>query len=396
MRPTYFSRTYRTSRAWMLFLLLAGVGLMAGGVLLAFHLRGTSHNVMILSVLSTIMIAFGGYTIASTIRSKVILTESSIEVVEVFITRTLRKDDIRGWRFTNSSPRGLALEPKEGCGSYLEFAVVFEIDEILSKWLYSLPNLAIEDLKKEKVQIRNDERLGSTPGQRMRRVALGKRLEFAANAVALLLCGWLCFYPRPYLLAVTSVLSLPWIAVLLVRNSGGLLRLETRRNSKYPSVTLLFLLPIIALYLDANRTGELVDRYQMIAPALTIAISLILACHLADSSARKTYPFFAMFFSLLYGAAACVDINFAFDFERGKFYDAQVLGKDVVAGKNIQYKLHVTAWGPFLIKEDVTVGKPTYDAIAKGDILHMKLQPGALALPWYYFRDWTRGTSLIR
>jgi hypothetical protein len=164
---------------------------------------------------------FGIYCLFSTFRSKIVLFQDRIEVHELFSTKVLSRQEIKGWRMLPTSPTAFVFVPVDGARRPVKVAALFRADEEFYDWLSALPCLDTEDVRSAKAEVRNDARLGATPGARMKRLAAGRHAARYLNIGALLLLLWGFLYPRPYRPVIFALVVSPWIAMELVRHSLG-------------------------------------------------------------------------------------------------------------------------------------------------------------------------------
>ncbi len=204
-----FPREYRATRGWVIFLGICGSGLAVGGAIGVWLLATTSlRNLQArfwLIGLFTVLAALGFYLLLSTFRSKVVLFADRIEVDELFSTEFLSREEIRGWRTLPTSPSALVFVPMDSARRPLKVALIFRLDTEFEQWLATLPCLDIEDARSSKAEIRNDTRLGAAPGERMKKLAAGKRL-----ARLLTIAGYVTTLWGSCILNRTSLRSCHW------------------------------------------------------------------------------------------------------------------------------------------------------------------------------------------
>jgi len=392
--PAAYPRIYRASGGWLVALTLCGLLFVVGGAIGAWSLAAARHGNpqarFWLVSLCLAITAFGIYCLLSTFRSRVVLFVDRIEVEELTHTRVLSRDEIRGWRSVPTTPSGFAFIPKETGRRKITVALLFPIDTEFAQWICTLPCLDADDRRTSKAEIRNNARLGATPGERMKVLARGRRLALALAIITSLTLLWGFFYPRPYELVITVLMMLPWAAVEIVRRSSGLFRIDRGDNGAHPQVAGAFMLPGMALALRSTLDYNIV--YSPSAAWLSIGIGslLCLSAVLADSSLRRSAITIILLLaiSLAYGYGTTVEANVLLDHSTGASCIASVEGKRIIKGKRTTYELELGPWGPKAKSNKLAVARATYDAIGAGDVACLTLKQGALGVNWYFMRAW--------
>jgi len=387
-----YPRVYRASGGWLIALIICGVVLALGGIIgtwfIATEPLRSAQSRFWLVGLCLVFAALGVYCLLSTFRSRVVLFADRIEVEELTHTITLSRDEIRGWRSIPTSPPGFLLLPKDASRGKIKVAQLFPLDPEFAEWMYTLPCLDRDDARTSKAEIRNDARFGETPGERMQTLAKGKRLAKVLTIVSFLAVLWGFLFPVPYVLAILILMVLPWIALGLVKTSGGLFRVDTNRNDAHPSVGVPFLFPGLVLMLRSASDFNVLQSSAVALLSVGIGGLLCLSVFAVDPTTRRNriigIPLVA--FSLIYGYGVAIEANVLFDRSRAVGYTATLEGKHIVNGKRTTYELDLGPWGPITKSNKLNVGRETYDAIQRGDAVYLTLRKGALGVSWYFLR----------
>jgi len=259
--------------------------------------------------------------------------------------------------------------------------------------LYTLPCLDNEDFRASKTEIRNNTRLGGTPGERMKSLAKGRRLAKTLNVITSLAALWGFLYPRPYELTIVSLVALPWIAMEIVRRSNGLFRLDTNQVDAHPNVAIAIIFPGLVLLVRSVFDYNLIQSTAVAWFSIGIGGLLCLSAFAVDPLVRARVGTIAglLVFSLTYGYGTAIEANALLDRSPEASYIANVEGKRIVRGKTKTYQLDLGAWGPKTKSNTLKVAPATYNAIERGDVVYLTLKQGALGMNWYFMRQWQRG-----
>src|SRR5579871_2099229 len=257
-----YPRLYRVAKGWRalsLVLAVFPIGFGAAGTIY-FATRQDSpspHADLVFIALCLGFIGLGVYTIASALRSRLLLDHDSITTVGVFRRRWMRKADVAGRRLRpgyNGSPPTLILTPARSDVRPLKIPRMFETDGVLDGWLSELPDLDAADagrIARERVwseaAIAADPTLGSTQAARLTRLKRARAIARFVGVASPILYLWCIFYPRPYVVVVASVAALPWLAILMEIVPKSLFRLSENQGDVHPNLLHLLLFPGFAL-----------------------------------------------------------------------------------------------------------------------------------------------------
>lgn len=396
-RPNAISSTYpRVYRAtpWLFALMFAGgAGMAIGGVIGAVYWATHSHRGPYLSAVAIASALLGVYCLMSTFRSRLVLFPDRIEIVGLTRTTNMSREEIRGYRWARGS---LVLVPKGAGRRPVRITWVYRMDLEFSDWLSALPDLDTEEARASKIGFRNDRRLGTTPGERMRALAKGRRIAGVLGVATVIASFWGFLFPVPYRLIIVVLAVLPWLALEAVRRSGGALQIDKRRNDIRPTVVHPMLFPGLILLL--RSLFDLNVLYSRGTVAVFVGIGcLFWLCVLAvgrATTARAVNPLGALIwlpFCAIYGYGLTIEANALLDRSPGVSYQAEVEGKRIPRGRYTEYELALAPWGPRTTPNTLRVSQATFDAIRKGDTVSLTLKRGALGASWYVMRAWHRG-----
>jgi len=388
-------QVYRPSGGWRAFLLI--VSLLLGGFSVAgvwyFGTMHEVHSVRGAVLFVGICIAFlllSSLLVAVLFLSRVILSPDSIESRELFSRGKLSRDEILGRRL-QENPRGpasLVLVPRDSSAKRLKFATFYNFDETFWGWVESLPDLDEKDKRATQQEIFENAEIGATREDRLSAAKEAKRVATFLTVVACATGAWGWFYPQPYWLLVVLLVLLPWIAVAITMHSGGLFRIDSKKNDPHPTVAVPFLLPGCVLALrainDVNLLGWRAATYASFFVGFVLAATAIIA----DRSLRtqKGAMVGILLLSIFYGYGASVETNTILDRSATTVFSAQVVRKEVVSGKRTSYNLYLSPWGPEREQNEVSVSQRWYESLQPGDAVCPALREGALHIRWYTVR----------
>jgi hypothetical protein len=394
------AKVYRASGAWRFFIILCSVlmigGSMAGIGYVLFHARAEAvSSTVTLGVVCVSFALLGLGALLSILRSKVVLFSDRIRVEGLIVVKEFTRAQLRGWRVQPTWPATLVLQPKDRAVRPAKTALTFPIDDQLGAWLDALPSLDHEEAETSLEEIQNDSRLGATPSRRTAVYRQAKRRASLLSGIAMVASLWAILYPRPYMTLVLALVALPWIAVVMLRASHGLLRSDELRNDAHPNVAVALMFPGLALLLRAVMDFNIIQSALVVLLCLTLGGALAFAVIWSDAWLRTRKGAVAIFcgLSLAYGYGTAIEANSLLDRSPDAHYSAVVRDKEVIHGKHTSYQLELGPWGPKSGTNTLDVSSETYGAIQKGDVVRLSLRHGALGVEWYYMQAWQRASE---
>jgi hypothetical protein len=386
-----YPRAYRVSRGYFAFLGVLGGLVTVAGSLGAWYF-GTGHesnspeDAAILASLCCAFVLLGAYLLASLLRFQVILRADAIVVQGVFTSRILLRADIAGHRVLPTQyVSTLVLTPKTTGQKKLKVGLMLRTDAAFKAWLAGIPNLDSRELAESRKSLSLDPELGSRSEERARTVARSKKFSTRLNVAAFLAFFWGIFFPRPYLLVITTLAALPVIALTLLVRSRGIYQVEGRRTDARPSLAVVLIFPGIALALRAALDSELLQWLPILSISVLLAFALTLVIAKADPGTRNRPAALVAFlmFAAFYAYGLIAEANSVLDNSSPKTFPVAVLGKHISRGRTTFYYLHLDPWGPQTGATEVSVPAPLYNSAATGGSVCVYLHHGALRIPWY-------------
>ncbi|MDO1529399.1 hypothetical protein QMK61_11220 [Fulvimonas sp. R45] len=298
--------------------------------------------------------------------------------------RELRLTELRGVRIRHSRyGRSLTIfQPRRG--RTLALVLPYATDRYYEGWLARLPDLDAIDLAASAQALLADPRLGASTGERVRRLAHWTRIARWLNVATVLLLGWALVFPHPYAWLLGALVSAPWLALLLVWWSGGLLRTSLGAGDVRP----LALSPLLGgPMLILMRTASDLDLLSWggawclgVLAGLPLWLAILGLQRAGERRPGASLFYFALCW--LYGTGAAVAGNVLSDRATPQAYPAMVVGKHAVHGKHATYKLRLGGALPAGHDDWYEVSAGRYEATPVGGTVCVWRHPGRLRVPW--------------
>jgi hypothetical protein len=386
---TEYPREYRTAGFWRYFLLATGAAFIAGGAIGAWFALAAfrSHpRADLFSIgLAAAAILIGASLLWSLKRDAITLYPDRMVIQGLCGTKTLYRAHIRGWRLQTTSPPMFIVERLPGQGRRVTIGLTFKTDEVFLRWMDGVPCLDVEDARASAEELANLPSLGATAEERIRSLKRWRQAVWLLNGSAVVASGWGLFWPRPYAAAIGVLIGVPWVAVVVVARSRGVVRTDEFPNDSHPNVAAALIFPGAALALRGIRDFQLVSMTDLLPCGLAIGVLLVAAeCYWDASLRRSLWPLVAFSaLTLVYGCSAGLEANCLLEQSAGVGYEVVVNGMHSSSGKYESCTLEVGPWGPRTEANELEVTRGLFSNVRKGDSVRVVLYRGALHMPWY-------------
>ncbi len=127
----------------------------------------------------------------------------------------------------------------------------------------------------EEQEILNNENIGWSRELREEKLSNAKKISRIINWLGGISFAWTLFYPKPYDLAVLSALVVPIIALIAVKLSGGLIRIDQKNGSAYPSTIYAFIFPSLGLVVRSFFDYDIFDYSNVWLKAVLITVAFL-------------------------------------------------------------------------------------------------------------------------
>lgn len=213
--------------------------------------------------------------------------------------------------------------------------------------------------------------------------------------IAIGLCLWFVFYPRPYEYLLIGLLLMPFLGMFLnglnKPSIASLVEIDHNAKNEYDVADFIDL-PAWAILIRVLFDFE-TDSFQAIILAGTIAFVAIcvflLVTHqqVSDSNKDKWWIYGSIVFSFfVYSYSAVIALNCTFDYSEPKEYQTEVIDKRISRSSKGRrtYYVKVKPWGHHYDAESITVSSQEYEQYQINDKVEVEYKEGLLGIPWYY------------
>ncbi len=384
-------KEYKIGKGWAIFIYIFApllIALFVWLLIMPFVLDDTSIEMLyFLAPLSIGMIGLMVVGLLDTIKGKVIVSSDTLSIRSTFINRDLKFQEIKGFQVEQNY---IFVLPNTEKKKRIKISTYIGNSSELILWLSSnFPDLHQVNKEKEETEILDNFEYGRNVEERSSKLNQAKKVAKFFNWAGGLILVWTLFKPEPYEYAILASISLPVIATLTVVYFKGLIRIDEKKGSAYPTVFFAILMTSCGLFLRALLDYEILDYSNIWIPSIIIGIAMIalVVFGTKEFKFKKAKDYFSVLsltiFFFGFGYGSIVTLNCMYDESNPETFQSKVLDKRISSGKTTTYYLKLTAWGGQTESDDVSVSEELYNYLEVDDNVNIYLKKGQLDIPWF-------------
>lgn len=389
-------KEYRIAKGWAIFIYITAPFMLAlfGWVFFStlMSARFEIKEVLFLAPISLGMLFLITVGVMDTIKGKVIFGNQSIAIKSTFINRTLKFEEIKGYRVINNY---LFILPNTKAKKRIKISLyIAESDHLIENLSNHFVDLDLENEKRETEEILANINCGQNPKERARKLSKAK-----VTAKILNISGGIIMFSLMLLPSERETLSLisivlPIITIFSIFYFSGLIRIDNYPGGAYASVFLAFLFPTIGLCLRAFFDFNIYDFSKLWKFTAIIGIPLFLITVLGtkEFKFKKVIDYFT--FTLIgtiflaYGLSTSILINCIYDKTEPNVFHVKVVNKQKQEfEERVEFHLEIEPWHTKVEKSELEVHQELFTLIQKGEYLEIELRNGYLNIPYFYVKN---------
>jgi hypothetical protein len=347
--------------------------------------------VLIITPISIGMLTLMIFGLIDVYKGRLIIQEDRLVSIGVFKSKNLKFDEIKGYTVNEQY---IFLEPNTKEKKRIKISqYIGGYNEILLWLSENYLDLNIVNEQVEEQEILNNENIGWSKENREEKLSNARKISKIINWLGGLSFAWTLFYPKPYDYAVLSAFIIPIVALIAVKLSRGLIRIDKKDGSAYPSTIYAFIFPSLGLMLRSFLDYDIFDYSNVWTKAVlvTVAFLFILLFNQKEITFKKKQDYLTVssliMFLFAYGFGAVIYLNCNLDKSEPQHYTATILDKRISSGKHTSYYLKLTAWGQQKEIDEVSVGKGLYNRVDIDNEINIYFRNGKLEIPWFIVTD---------
>ncbi|AMR31967.1 hypothetical protein A0256_11305 [Mucilaginibacter sp. PAMC 26640] len=323
-------------------------------------------------------------------KRKVVLSNISIRVSGMFVTREVSNDDIKGFRVEDKAI--FIYSNVEGVRRIMinDYRSIGDSDGLIRELSNRFSDLNAVETQKLLNNILSDNEIGYSQEERMTKLQKASKVTVIYNLLGLSFLIALFFINTLFGSLYFTFISLiyPVLGVILLFRHHGLIKFITKKTSPHPNVIYGMLFPVCMLFVKGIVSYNLVEVNRAYLPIALIALLFFGLIYWKGfdktDGAAKGQIIGMLTFALFYALGFTLTVNCDLDQSRPQPFSAKVKDLNIEHGKKITYHIKLTPWGPISNSRDLQISKSQFDLASIGFDVKVCLKKGLLNIPWYY------------
>jgi len=388
-------KIYRLAKGWAIFVYIFMFLVIAGlcwGMVNSLSEGNPNETMYWLGPMLMLMgIGLSVFFIREVKKDTFVIADDKIYTTGTFFRRSLNLDEIRGF---SVNEKYIFIEPATKDKKRVRVSTYFgRTNEILAWLSERYTDLDGLNVQQEHEEILANPEFGWTEEQREERLMRARRLASVVNVVGGIAAAWAFFWPRPYLWAMLAPMVMFMVALVVSKLSHGLIRIEEKQHSAYPSICYGIIFTGASVMLRALLDFNVLDYHQ--AWALTGIITILLLILVGFKNSELKFKtgleiFTSVFIAVLlmaYSFGTAVALNGLLDTSTPEIFTVKIKNKYVSGGKVTTYHLTLEPWGGQAEPEDATVSSSFYHGITPGESVDVYRMKGKLDIAWFFVAE---------
>ncbi|MBX2925921.1 MAG: hypothetical protein KF746_27240 [Chitinophagaceae bacterium] len=382
---------YRIHKGWRIVIYLAAPAMIlvfAG--LLVMTVAGRDEQLLkiywLLVPVCIAMILLAGVGLLDAIKSRLWLDDSGIIAESALRRQELMSHEIKGYTVAD---KYIFIHPDNTRLKKIKISTYVEKRSEIERWLADrYPDLDMLEAEREQAEILSNNDFGGSTRERAKKLESARKRARILNWTGTGIGLWAIFYPQPYDYLLLATMIIPVVCIVVLQRSGGLIRLEEKKGTSYPSVLTGIFMPAVALFLRSLLDYNIFDYSKLWVPLIVMALIAGLAAAVADKKRTgKGMNYYAAIvaccLTFVYCFGAALFVNCRFDPSAPRQYTATVLSKRISSGKTTSYYVELSPWGPQVTSGEVNISKSLYTLLGENREVKIYFLEGRLGIPWF-------------
>jgi cell shape-determining protein MreD len=388
-------KEYKIAKGWAIFIYITApllIGLFGWLLILPFSDGDFSPSATWIFIpISLGMITLMVLGLIETINGKVVIDNEKIYTISPFSNRQLNFNQIKGYRLIE---KYIVIEPISSDKKRIKISSYYGKSNEIILWLASnYSDLDSQNELQEQEEILLYEEFGRTIEEREAKLKKARKTAKLINWSGGIVAAFTIFWADPYEYSILASFAMPLVAIMVMKFSGGLLRIDERKESAYPSILYGILAPSCAIFIRALIDFDIFDYTNVWLPSLFITAILLGVILIGNKEFKfkKAMDYFSLFSAAMFlfgfSFGTLITLNCYYDKSEPEIYNAKILDKRISSGKSSTCYFELTPWGKRTEKEEVSVSKRLYNLLDKDDEINIFFRTGKFNIPWFTVRE---------
>jgi hypothetical protein len=382
---------FRIAKGWRIFIYIVSLPLIALFVFVGIlPFKSEPFNLTILLLLLPISVgaitlfAFG---LVQTIIERFTIGDDYFSLKGLFGTRILSFSEIKGFR---SDDKYIRIVPLESSKKPMKISSYVERHGDIIIWLSdNFPDIDQLEIAQEEERILQNEELGITNESREHKLIEARTVSKYINVIGTAIFIWLVFIPKPYIICLSVGIIFPIAIIPVLYFYGGLIKMDEKKNSAYPSIIYGFVLTSVGLMIRSLFDYDIMySKLWVFTGSIALILLVFILIGSQEFHLKKIIDYLTILSLglLVYGYSygAYVVSNCLFDETKPQNFKTHVVEKEISTGQVNSYYLKLKPCGPSEQINKVSVGKSIYNETTIGDSVNLYLKNGLFKTSWFY------------
>jgi hypothetical protein len=335
--------------------------------------------------IAMLFVLIGG--LISVVRGKVIIDEKKVIEVGIFKSKEIEISQIKGFRSNEYYTHLIPIDddlPKIKISQYYGDMNSFQ------QWLLrNYSDLDALERKQEEEDILKNEEFGLTIEEREGKLKSAKIAAGVINAAGIILAILLFFYPRPYQIVTLCAIIFPIIVIGSLYVFKGLIRVDQKPNSGYPTILYALVFPGMAFAARSSMDFDILEYSNFWLPAMfaTVISLFIMLSSTTELNFKKGADYataISLFgFLFVYSYGGVINYNCIYDKSKTEIFTSEIKDMRISTGESTSYYIDLQPWGPLKEADDVSISKRLYEQLTVGGTVNIHLNKGKMDIPWF-------------
>jgi hypothetical protein len=325
----------------------------------------------------------------SVLRGRIKVSPNSIIRVNLFQTRELPFNDIKGFRTDGKKLRFERLTLHASDFVIWRYTDFSDTEGLMQRLRGQFLDLDQAEYQVGLNQILDDNSLGITEDERRQKLDTARIAAIAYNigGVIVFIAGSLYFreiVKSGFLLAIISLY--PLLSAVIMYFSKGLIRFYSDKKSPYYHLYVGIYLSTVVFFITSIVDYELLsyDNIWYFIPMAAVLSTVFWFVGKGKTSPKRGVAIFMVaLISLFYSYGCLLQLNCHFDGSLEKVYHANVLNSYILRKNGTHPYLKIDTWGPQAKVKEIQVDLAFYNQSPIGSAVTVHLKKGVFNIPWY-------------
>lgn len=323
----------------------------------------------------------------NTIRGKFGISSNKVYTIGLFNNKQIYFNEIRGYR---KSENFIFIESKIN-SIKIKVSNYYENGNEIREWLESnYDNLDQIQQKANVDEILKENQFGWNAEEREKKLKKAKKTAKIINWLGGFIAIVTILFLNSFKYVILICVAYPIICLVVIIFSKGLIKIDDRKDTVYPTIFWAFFATSSVLLLRGLVFYNIFDYSNVWLPTILIAFGFILILSISNDGyifykAEKISSLLMIILIIIFGYSygTVINLNCVLDNSKPKIFKTVIQKKTFTSGRGKSYYLKLEKWNNQKKNGQVSVTKEFYDKTKTNDTVTINLKKGKLNISWF-------------